>query len=45
LDDFQERKFEEIYRNLRQQRKELEDEWMRKESKRTEIRTVAKVRT
>lgn len=43
LNDFQERKAEEIYQRLRQQRKELEEEWQRKEKRRSEIRTTAKV--
>ncbi|CAL8465412.1 g4948 [Coccomyxa elongata] len=44
LDDFQERKAEEIYQRLRQQRKELEEEWQRKGKRRTEMRTAAKAK-
>ena len=43
LEDFEERKFEEIYSNLRRQRQALEQQWLRKERVRAETRAAAKV--
>ena len=43
LEEFEERKLEEIYANLRKQRADLEQQWARKERLRAETRAKAKV--
>lgn len=43
MDEYEARKADEIYNNLRQRRREQEEAFMRKENKRSETRAIAKV--